>query len=163
MNKSSPAQAITIPGQPRSPKSLCITSHDGLHVLYTASPPQILTVLYSIYCADAARTPPESHCSIWYLLRDPPSRPFVNLQKVEKASPAYPRRSFAALRVPPTTFCCRKTITFSPRKPEKLDKSNWFFYIFLENLTVMIRNLLCGCLCGYLRGPPRGARLDPGN
>ena len=36
MNKSSPAQPITIPGQPRSPKSLCITSHDGLHVLYTA-------------------------------------------------------------------------------------------------------------------------------
>ena len=36
MNKSSPAQPITIPGQPRSPKSLCITSHDGLHVLCTA-------------------------------------------------------------------------------------------------------------------------------
>ena len=81
------------------------------------SPPQILTVLYIIYCKDAARTPPESHSSICDLLRDPPSRPFVNLQKVDKALPAYQRRSFASLRVPPTTFCCRKTITFSPRKP----------------------------------------------
>ena len=156
MNKSSPAQPITIPGQPRSPKSLCITSHDGLHVPYTA-PPQILTVLYSIYCAEAARTTPESHRSIWYLSRDPPSRPFVNLQKVEKASPAYPRRPFAAIRVPPTTFCCDKTLYFSPRKPEKLDKSTWFFYIFLENVKKSYRNLLCGCLCG----PPREARLDP--
>ena len=108
-------------------------------------PPQILTVLYIIYCADATRTPPESHRSIWYLLRDPPSRPFVNLQKVEKASPAYQRRSFASLRVPPTTFCCQKTLHFSHRKPEKLNKSTWFFYVFLENLTVVYRNLLCGC------------------
>ena len=160
MNQSSPAQPITIPGQPRSPKSLCITSHDGLHVLYTA-PPQILTVLYSIYCAEAARTTPESHRSIWYLSRDPPSRPFVNLQKVEKASPAYPRRPFAAIRVPPTTFCCDKTLYFSPRKPEKLDKSTWFFYVFLENLTVVYRNLLSGCLCGCLCGTSAGRASRP--
>ena len=80
------------------------------------SPPQILTVLYNIYCADAARTPPESHRSIWYLLRDPPSRPFVNLQKVDKAPPAYtdlslrfayPRRPFAVAKrslFPPKTL-----------------------------------------------------------
>ena len=129
--QSSPAQPITIPGQPRSPKSLCITSHDGLHVLYTA-PPQILTVLYSIYCAEAARTTPESHRSIWYLSRDPPSRPFVNLQKVEKASPAYPRRPFAAIRVPPTTFCCDKTLHFSPENLKNLIKVCGFPIFFAQ-------------------------------
>ena len=53
----------------------------------------------------------------------------------------------------------RKIITFSPRKPENLDKSAWFSYIFPTFSTVVYRNLLRGCLSG----PPREARLDPGN
>ena len=110
------------------------------------------------------RGPPESHRSIWCLLHDPPSRAFVNLQNVDKASPAYQRRSFASLRVPPTTFCCRKSITFSPENLKNLIRVHWFFYVFLENLTVVYRNLLCGCcatppeshrsICDLLRDPP---------
>ena len=54
----------------------------------------------------------------------------------------------------------KKRCIFPPEKPENLDKSIWFSYIFPTFSTVLYRNLLCGCSRGCSRGYVRGARVS---